>query len=143
MARVHKLPRSSSETAYHRREITRMYLHEKMTQDQIADKLKISQATVSRALRMIRMEHAKDERIDYQGWQNFLLTELLLLKEDATSAWEKSQSEKTAGNAAFIREARENIMAIRKVLGMDVMQIAFPDFEKMSDEELEGIAKRR
>jgi hypothetical protein len=54
--------------AFHMSEISRMYLHEHLTQHQIAQVLNISQQTVSHDLKLLMKEWREMASMDYQQW---------------------------------------------------------------------------
>lgn len=83
--------RSAAEQARDRRKIAEFYLDQKLTQDEIAERLNLSQATVSRDLEKIIAadDYARRQTVDH--WRERTIADLAWVKEQARDAWEASR----------------------------------------------------
>lgn len=115
---MNKDERSASMVAHHEKEIARMHLKENKTQAEIAEALGISQATVSRDLKRLRAQWGKEAKRGVRAWQGEMIEEL---KQVKASAWANHHAEKT--EAKHLKEIRDTIMAMFKVLGMDSLVV--------------------
>lgn len=90
---VHKLAgqkRNKTEVASDRREIERLYLREKLTQEEIAERLKIDQSTVSRDLTAIRKQWEKERIKQRDEWTAEELARINMLEVTYWQAWAES-----------------------------------------------------
>lgn len=83
--------RSAVEKAQDRRKIADLYLNQKLTQAEIAERLKLGQATISREITAITKEIDGDRRELVERWRERAIAKWSWIQEQAEEAWYRSQ----------------------------------------------------
>lgn len=140
LASVKEQPRASTIGAMHDAKILEFYYEDRKSMQWIADELKISIATVSKRLAIIRSQITKQMFTDGKAYLQDAVIELEYVKKEARLAWQRSIGEVTtrevtidpegettektstkiqAGNPQFLAEITKAVLAGLKVLGLD------------------------
>lgn len=133
-------PRGAAQKASDQRKIAHYYLEQKLTQAEIAEKLNLSQATVSRDVKAITKRNEADTRKAVDQWRDRVTASLAWIEDEARQGWERSKDmaitpkgvitpkagQQFPGEASFLTAARSAVMDIWKVQGFDKLDDAPP-----------------
>lgn len=129
--------RGEAEKARDRRIIAKLYLEQQLTQAEIAEKLNLSQATVSRDIKAIQSLDESDTREAVKKWRERSVATLSWVEDQAKAGWETSRQKVVTtkeiiyakkddllpGDPAFLKEIRGAVLDMWKVMGFEKLSI--------------------